>query len=341
MRRGKRNGDRLLQFVEAFFRDHMQHARGASRHTIFAYRDSLQIFFCYLAESRGCDVSKVRLADITEANVLSFLEHLESKRKNSVATRNSRLTAIRSLCRYLIRKDVTHAAEFGLIVSIAGKKAPKPEIPYLEPAEVKLLLEQPNQEELLGLRDYALIQFFYNTGVRVSEALSISVDDLELKSPRQVRVEGKGRRARVCPMWRSTAALLRRYITRWKLGADSRLFCNARRRPLTTSGVAFIIDKHFDAARKKHPTLRKRVVTPHVMRHSAACALLQSGVDLITIRDLLGHESVRTTGRYTRANLKTKRRALEDFWNTVDLSSPDRISTWKPKPELLEFLASL
>ena len=141
-------------------------------------------------------MSKVRLDDITENNALAFLDHLEAARSNNVATRNSRLTAIKSFCRYLIRKDMTHAAEYGLIVSIAAKKGPKPDIPYLEPAEVKLLLEQANQDEVLGLRDYALIQFLYNTGVRVSEALSLSVAALELGAPGQVRVHGKGRKDR-------------------------------------------------------------------------------------------------------------------------------------------------
>lgn len=293
---GRRN--RLLQQVESFFREHLQRARGASRHTVFSYRDSLQLFFCYLAHTKGGDVSKLRLDDITETKVLAFLDHLESGRGNGVATRNSRLTAIRSFCRYLIRKDTTHAAEYGLIVSLSGKKGPKPDIPYLEPAEVKLLLEQVDQDQLLGLRDYALIQFLYNTGMRVSEALSLSVGALELGTLRQVRVHGKGRKDRVCPLWRSTTALLKRYIARWKLGVESRLFCNGRRRPLTTSGVAYILKRHFAAAKKKHPILRKRKITPHVIRHSCACALLQSGVDLVTVRDLLGHESVRTTNRY-------------------------------------------
>jgi site-specific recombinase XerD len=332
--------DRLLQQVESFFREHLQRTHGVSRHTVFSYRDSLQLFFCYLADAKGGDVSKLRLDDITEKQVLAFLDHLESARGNSVATRNSRLTAIRSLCRYLIRKDTTHATEYGLIVSIPGKKGPKPTIPYLEPAEVKQLLEQAHQDQPLGLRDYALIQFLYNTGVRVSEALFLSVGELELGAPGQVRVHGKGRKDRVCPLWRSTTALLKRYIARWKLGADSRLFCNARRRPLTTSGVAYILERHFEAAKKKHPILRKRKITPHVMRHSCACALLQSGVDLVTVRDLLGHESVRATDRYTRANMKTKRQALEAFWKTVDLTE-DQAAPWVPKPELLEILASL
>jgi len=332
--------DRLLQQVESFFREHLQRTRGASRHTVFSYRDSLQLFFCYLADANGRDVSKLRLDDITESNVLAFLDHLESARGNSVATRNSRLTAIRSFCRYLIRKDTTNAAEYGLIVSLSGKKGPKPEIPYLEPAEVKLLLEDVNQDQLIGLRDYALIQFLYNTGVRVSEALSLSVGALELGAAGQVRVNGKGQKDRMCPLWRSTTALLKRYIGRWKLGADSRLFCNARRRPLTTSGVAYILERHFEAAKKKHPVLRKRKITPHVMRHSCACALLQSGVDLVTVRDLLGHQSVRTTNRYTRANMKTKRQALEAFWKAVDLSE-GHAAPWAPKPQLLEFLTSL
>src|SRR5215470_1213865 len=145
--------DRLLQQVESFFREHLQRTRGASRHTIFSYRDSLQLFFCYLADAKGGDVSKLRLEDITENRVLAFLDHLEGARRNSVATRNSRLTAIRSFCRYLIRKDTTNAAEYGLIVAIPGKKGPKPVIPYFEPAEVKLLLEQVNRDQLLGLRD--------------------------------------------------------------------------------------------------------------------------------------------------------------------------------------------
>ena len=332
--------DRLLQQVESFFREHLQRTRGASRHTVFSYRDSLQLFFCYLADAKAGDVSKLRLDDITESKVLGFLEHLECVRGNSVATRNSRLTAIKNFCRYLIRKDTTNAAEYGLIASLPGKKGPKPVIPYLEPEEVKLLLEQANQDRLLGLRDYALIQFLYNTGVRVSEALSLSVEALELGAPGQVRVHGKGRKDRVCPLWRSTRALLKRYIAHWKLRAESRLFCNARRRPLTTSGVTYILKSHFEAAKKKHPLLRKRKITPHVMRHSCACALLQSGVDLVTVRDLLGHENVRTTNRYTRANMKTKRQALEAFWKTVDLSN-GRASPWAPKPELLEFLATL
>ena len=332
--------DRLLQQVESFFREHLQRTRGASRHTVFSYRDSLQLFFCYLAEAKRGDVSKLRLEDITENNVLAFLDHLESARGNSVATRNSRLTALRCFCRYLIRKDTTNAAEYGLIVSIAGKKGPKPAVSYLEPAEVKLLLEQANRDQVLGLRDYTLIQFLYNTGVRVSEGLSLSVGALELGTPGQVQVHGKGRKDRVCPLWRSTTRLLKRYIARWKLGPESRLFCNARRGPLTTSGVAYILRRHFEAAKKKHPILRKRKITPHVLRHSCACALLQSGVDLVTVRDLLGHESVRTTNRYTRANMKTKRQALEAFWKTVDLSD-GQAAPWAPKPELLEFLASL
>ncbi len=332
--------DQLLQQVESFFREHLQRMRGASPHTVFSYRDSLQLFFCYLADAKGGDVTKLRLDDITEKNVLAFLDHLEASRGNGVATRNSRLTAIRSFCRYLIRKDATNAAEYGLIVSMPGKKGPKPDIPYLEPTEVKLLLEQADQDQILGLRDYALIQFLYNTGVRVSEALSLSVGALEFSSPRQVRVQGKGRKDRVCPLWRSTMALLKRYIARWKLEVESRLFCNARRRPLTTSGVAYILKRTFEAAKKQHPMLRKRKITPHVMRHSCACALLQSGVDLVTVRDLLGHESVRTTNRYTRSNMKTKQEALETFWKTVDLSDGQG-APWAPKPKLLEMLSSL
>jgi integrase/recombinase XerD len=112
------------------------------------------------------------------------------------------------------------------------------------------------------------------------------------------------------------------------------------RHSLTTSGIAYILNGRLETAQEMHPVLRKRKITPHVMRHSCACALLQAGVDLVTVRDLLGHESVRTTNRYTRANMKTKRQALEAFWETVNLSD-GQTAAWEPKPELLEFLSTL
>jgi site-specific recombinase XerD len=336
----RRHSDPLLRLVESFFRDYLQQARGVSRHTVLAYRDALRLFFSFLAEETKRPVAKLALEDLTVDRVLAFLDHLESDRHNSVSTRNVRLTAIRSFFRHLIQQDMLHVGQFQRVLSLPLKKTRPPVISYLEPEEVQVLLRQPDRRIEREARDHALLLFLYNTGSRISEALAVRRDEIQLARPRQVRLHGKGRKDRVCPLWPDTAKALKRLVDDPELPRDAPVFRSTRGGPLSRDGAAHLLRKYLQLAVRQLPNLRRKHVTPHVLRHSCAVALLQAGVDLTVIRDYLGHESIATTGRYTRANLQMKRRVLDAFWKRAGLS-PSRDPRWRPAPDLLAFLTSL
>lgn len=335
-----RPGGPLLSLVESFFRDYLERLRSASRHTMLAYRDAMRLFFSFIAQSTQRTVDRLRVEDCAPELVLAFLEHLEADRDNGVATRNARLTALRSFFRHAIRQDPVHAGQYQRILSIPAKRTPVPIVAYLKPEEVDLLLRQPDRRIRREFHHHALLLFIYNAGARVSEALAVRPCDLQLDRAYQVRFDGKGRKKRICPLCPDTAAALRALIKEQGNPADAPIFRNARGQPLTRDGAAFILSKYYRRAAEVLPSLRAHRVSPHVLRHSCAVALLQAGVDINVIRDYLGHESIATTGRYTRTNLQMKRRALEAFWRRAGLPwSPT--SRWRPKPDLLAFLGSL
>jgi site-specific recombinase XerD len=336
----KRAPDSLLRMVESFFRDYLQRVRGASRHTVFAYRDALRLFFAFLADSKKRPVADLRADDLTVDRVLAFLDHLEADRRNTIATRNLRLTTIRSFFRHLIRDDPTRAAQYQRVLSLPLKKTRPPLLTYLEPEEIQILLRQPDRRTRHGARDFALLLFLYNTGARISEALFLQWRDLHLVRPRQVKLHGKGRKDRICPLWPNTTAALKYLAYGTEPPPEAFVFRSARGERLSRDGAAYLIEKYLRLARHHMPTLSRKHVTPHVMRHSCAVALLQAGVDLTVIRDYLGHESVATTGRYTKTNLQMKRRVLDAFWRRAGLTRT-RDPRWRPNPDLLAYLASL
>jgi site-specific recombinase XerD len=211
---------------------------------------------------------------------------------------------------------------------------------YLEPEEMAVIRRQPDCRSILGLRDRALLLFIYNTGARISEALAVRLQDLSLTRPRQVRLYGKGRKERLCPLWNETTAAIQQFLERAPGPEGAPIFRNRLGEPLTRDGAADLLRKYTALAARDLPALRRRRVTPHVLRHSCAVALLQAGNDLTVIRDYLGHSSVATTNRYLSCNLQMKREALERFWRRAGLH-PARAAGWKPKPDLLAFLSSL
>jgi len=282
--------DRLLPMVESFFRDHLQRMCGASPHTVRAYRDALRLLFSFLADRRKCSVADLTLMDLQVEAVKAFLVHLESKRANTAASRNYRLTAIRSFFRHLVRNDLSHAAQYQQVLALPSKKTRTMPASY--------------------------------------------------GHPKQVRLHGKNRKDRFCPLWRETAEKLRCLPTVREARPGDIIFRNVRGNELTRDGVAYILRKYTAMAARKAPALHRRKITPHVMRHGCAVALLQSGADVTVIRDYLGHTSVATTSRYITTNLQMKRDALEMFWRRAGLT-PARVTPWKPKPDLLAFLSSL
>ncbi len=330
--------DSLLSLVQSFFSDHLRRVRGASEHTVRAYRDALRMLFVFLADRVGRSIAELRLDDVRADAALAFLQHIESKRGNGAVTRNCRLAAIRSFAEHLLRHDVTRADQYGRILAIPTKRAASRLVSYLEPEDVRAVIASVDGISPASRRDRALLLLLYNTGARVSEALAVRPRDLQLGRPRQVRLHGKGGKDRICPLWAETAAALRDLPL--DAAVESPIFRNARGAPLTRDGAAYILERHVARAANDRPMLRRHRVTPHVLRHSCAVALLQAGVDVSVIRDYLGHVSVATTSRYITTNLEMKRQVLQAFWVRAGL---DRRSAarWRPTSKLMAFLSSL
>ncbi len=331
----------LFALVESFFNEYLPRQCGSSRHTVRAYRDALKLLFEFAAQRSGRQIASLELGDLNADAVAGFLEHIETNRLNSTATRNCRRAALRSFFKHLVRNDLAHSLQYTRVLAIPSKKARQRPATYLEADDVRAIIAKPDRHTIDGWRDYALLLFLYNCGARVSEATGVLWSDLQLTPPRQVRLRGKGRKERLVPLWRDTANALHRLRSKAMSADQQHVFVNRHGQPITRDGVAYILQKHASAAAtKEHPMLAHTRITPHVLRHSCAVALLQSGTDVTVIRDYLGHASVATTGRYITTNLQMKRDALETFWKHAGIE-PAPAKPWKPQPDLLAFLQSL
>jgi integrase/recombinase XerD len=331
----------LFALVESFFTEYLPRQRGSSQHTVRAYRDALKLLLEFTAQRSGRQIASLDLGDLDVDAITGFLDHIEINRSNSAATRNCRRAALRSFFKHLVRNDLAHSRQYTRVLAIPSKKARQRPATYLEADDVRAIIAKPDQRTVDGWRDYALLLFLYNCGARVSEATGVRWGDLQLVPPRQVRLHGKGRKERLVPLWRDTADALHR-LRSMAMSADQQyVFVNRHGQPLTRDGVAYILQKYASAvALEGRPTLARKRITPHVLRHSCAVALLQSGTGVTVIRDYLGHASIATTGRYITTNLQMKRDALETFWEHAGIE-PARAKPWRPKPDLLTFLQSL
>ncbi len=331
----------LFALVESFFIDYLARQRGASRHTIRAYRDAIKLLFEFAAHRSGRQVASLELGDLDADAIAGFLDYIETNRSNSAATRNCRRAALRSFFKHLVRNDLARSLQYTRVLAIPSKKARQRPATYLEADDVRAIIARPDQRTIQGWRDYTLLLFLYNCGARVSEVTGVLWRDLQLMPPRQVRLRGKGRKERLVPLWRETVDALHRLRSMATSADQQHVFRNRHDQPLTRDGVAYILQKYASAvATEERPALVYKRITPHVLRHSCAVALLQSGTDVTVIRDYLGHASVATTGRYITTNLQMKRDALETFWQHAGIE-PARAKPWKPKPDLLAFLQSL
>jgi len=329
--------DPLFESVETFFVDYMKLLRGASMRTLASYRDALRLLFDYASRARNTSIDRLRLADFDADLVAAFLQHLERDRHNKVSTRNCRLAALHSFFSHVLRRHPDQATHLSRILALPSKRHPPAPPRYLDPPIVQVLLRAPNRETTSGQRDYTLILFLYNTGARVSEAVGVQHKDL-LPGP-AVHLVGKGKKERVCPLWPETVKAIKAMSHSTQVDPEKPLFQNARGRALSRHGAYRILGQQAAVAHKADARVPINV-SPHLLRHSCAVALLQAGVDLVTIRDQLGHVSVATTGRYATSNLKLKCAALEAFWKATGMSSP-RSKRWHPSASLTNFLGSI
>jgi site-specific recombinase XerD len=311
-----------------------------SPNTLRSYRDSVTLLLRHVAAQRRKPVDKLDIGDLEAGRIVAFLQDLEDKRRNSVATRNVRLAAIHAFFRYLAASDPDWIEQSQRILGVPFKRTRARPVEYLECEEIQAVLGSIPRTTTSGRRDYALLAMMFNTGARVQEILDLRPCDLQLGRPAHVRLVGKGRKERVCPLWSQTAYLLKNLLAESATLADSTrpLFLNSQGQPLTRFGVRYLLRKHCDRARTTAPSLKRKRLHPHSMRHSTAVHLLRSGIDFVTISQWLGHSSVNTTNRYATVDIEMKRAAI------TKAQSPYKnpcTSRWRKDHSLLAWLEAL
>lgn len=333
----------LGPFIRRFLLESVIADRNLSRNTQKSYRDAIRLLLRFMAERYGIDPTHLTVEDVNAEVVRNFLTSLEKEHSSSPATVNQRLTAIRSLFRF-IGQCTPELVELAVQVeALPMRKTVLPTIQYLDKEEMDAFLATADRRRLQGQRDYALLLFLYNTGARASEVAQLTVRDLDLGSSPFVRILGKGRKIRLCPLWPYTAKVLRAFLGRRLEGpAEAMVFLNVRGAPITRFGVHTLVERIARRASKRMPSIQEKRVSPHVIRHSTACHLLRAGVDINTIRDWLGHVSLETTNRYAKVDLEMKAKALATCAVTESGRPPSAWkSTWRNDRDLMAFLSSL
>ena len=330
----------LSAAIRSFLGDYLPHQRACSAQTILSYRDSLKLLLKFAAGTRY-KVTEFTVALLSSQIVTAFLDHLESKRRNSVATRNVRLTAIHSFFEYLGREHPEHLLQAQRILSIPFKRTTQRTVDYLDAGELRRVLEAVDRSTPMGRRDYLLLTVLFNTGARVQEVVSLNTTDVRLIPPASIKFLAKGKKERICPLWPETAKLIKQFCheTGLTLHESKPFFCNHRGGRLTRFGARLILMRHAERAARSCPALAKKRIHPHVLRHSTAVHLLKAGVDLSTIAHWLGHASINTTHKYLTIDLETKRAALAAAGPVV--SKPGAIPRRRVGEDLLQWLESL
>ena len=315
--------------------------RNMSPNTIKAYRDTFSLLLRYCRDIKGIAPERLELEQVSNSLVLDFLQYLEQERKCSVNTRNYRMAALHSFFRYVQTEEPQRLLQCQHILSIPFKRHIKPIVNYLPPDDLKAILSQPDLNTPEGRRDAVLLSLLYDTGARVQEIIDLCVRNVRLQPPAQVKLLGKCRKMRAVPIMDPTVLLLQEYLQERQLTrpecTDNPLFCNRFGFRLSRSGVRYILQKYTEQVKADNPQFRKNI-SPHTLRHSKAMHLLQAGVPLVIIRNILGHSDVGTTEIYARADLEMKRRALE---KVAGISPTPFPTSWQKNKNLLDWLRSL
>ena len=322
--------------LESFFTHRLMHQRQASAHTIASYRDTFRMLLQFVQKRLHKAPSALALEDIDAPLVAAFLDELETARGVTARTRNLRLTAVHSFFRYASYEAPTHAAQIARVLAIPAKKFDRALVGFLSRTEVDALLAAPDQAAWAGRRDHALMLLAVQTGLRLSELISLRRDDVQLGTGSHVRVVGKGRKERCTPLSKATRAVLAAWLREPTRAPNQPVFPNARGGPLSSHGVHYLLAKHVAVAGAHCTSLARKRVSPHVLRHTTAMDLLQGGVEQSVIALWLGHESIETTQIYLDANLELKEKMLEK--TTPPSGKPGR---FRPDDKLLAFLKSL
>lgn len=327
---------RFAGLLERYFTQRLMQQRQASSHTIASYRDTFKMLLQFANKRLHKPPSTLSLQEIDAPLVMAFLEDLEATRGISARTRNLRLTAVHSFFRFASYEAPDHSAQIERVLAIPAKKFDRALVPFLSRAEVDALLNAPDTRTWSGRRDHALMLLAVQTGLRLSELTGLHRDDVNLGTGSHVRVLGKGRKERCTPMSKATRAVMTAWLRELGPSPDQPVFPSARGGPLSSHGVHYLLAKHVATASLICPSLRKKRVSPHVLRHTTAMDLLQAGVDQSVIALWLGHASIETTQIYLDANLELKEKMLA--MTTPPGGKPGR---YRPNDTLLAFLKGL
>lgn len=326
----------LSTLIQDFFCRRLIAQRNASSQTIAGYRDTFRLLFRYAQEKMKKDPAALQFEDLDADFVLKFLDHLEQERGNSERTRNLRLAAIRSFLRYVSYRLPGSLSTIQEVLAIPQKRFDRPSLEFLQREEMEAIITAPDKSTFSGHRDFVMLMTLYNTGARVSEIIGLRVSDLCLESKASILIHGKGRKQRAVPLWNSTKRHLKKWLFQLKPDSNEPLFPSRCGRSLSRSGVEYRLRLAVKKAAERFPSLEKRQISPHTLRHTTAMHLLQSGVDITVIALWLGHESPATTHMYVEADLTMKEKALKK------LQDPSLKSVrYRASDSILSFLESL
>lgn len=300
----------LASHLSGFLREYLPRDRAASTHTCESYSYGLMLLLRFAAERLRLRPSQIDLVQLDAQLVLEFLSYIEEQRRNTVRTRNARLAAIKSFFRYLEYRAPQCIEQIRQIHAIPMKKTEEALVAFLDRNEMQALLDAPEISTTLGVRDRAMLHLTYACGLRVSELVSLRMDQFDTRAPPSLRVLGKGRRERILPLWKETVSALNAWLRVRRSNDAPEIFLNANGRAMTRAGFEYVIDKYVQIAKGKRPSIATKRVTPHVLRHSCAMHILQATSDVRKVSLWLGHTSIQSTEIYLRADPTEKLDAL-------------------------------
>ena len=334
-----RVSDDFPVLLSDFFLKYLPGQRGLSTNTIKSYRDVFVIFFRFLGEKEHIKPEKLKFQSMNRSMVERFMDWLECENGSSASTRNQRLAAIHAFIKYVMARCPEHFEQCQKVVEIPSKKAPTKPPVYLSIEELRHIFQQPDQSTSQGLKDLALLTLLYDSGCRVQELIDLTWIDLRFEKPATVALTGKGRKTRIVPLMPDTASIMSSYARSKTIAKRSEnVFLNQSGNKLSRSGVEYVIEKYTKMAEESMCSIKEKKVTPHVFRHSKGMHLTQADVNIIYIRDLLGHSSVQVTEVYARADSRSKRDALEKASKNI---VPESSYSKEKQQELLLFLKSI
>ena len=335
------NPPHFAKYLTEFLTIYLPGHKNVSKNTIYSYRDTFILLLKYYQKVKDIVAERINFDVLTRKVILEFLDWLEIERKCSISTRNQRLAAIRSFFRYVQYEYPDEIYHFQQVISIPVKKTERKVLKHLSPEVMEYILQQPDKYSAKGRRDFTLLSVLYDTGARVQELIDIKVGDVILDSQPIIVLNGKGNKIRRVPLMKNTAKLLHTYFSEndlqktWK--RQYPLFRNNQHNKLTKEGIAYILNKYVKMAKRVYPAVPDKV-SVHVLRHSKATHLLQAGINIIYIRDFLGHADVKTTERYAKNDSEIKRKAIENAYpDIIDCKMPN----WEKDKKLLSWLSSL